>query len=75
MSQIPLSQIPISRAWPLVAQIPTMLPIYIMVGILLAILAVIVVVVVLAYGSIWFQAYMSRARVSILELIGMSSAR
>ena len=72
MSQIPLSQIPISRAWPLVAQIPTMLPIYIMVGILLAILAVIVVVVVLAYGSIWFQAYMSRARVSILELIGMS---
>jgi uncharacterized protein YqfA (UPF0365 family) len=30
------------------------------------------VVAVLAYGKLWFQAYMSNARVSMLSLVGMS---
>ena len=38
----------------------------------LLILAVLMVIVVLVYGNLWFQAYMSRAGVSIFDLIGMS---
>jgi uncharacterized protein YqfA (UPF0365 family) len=40
--------------------------------VLLGILAVILVLVFLIYGGLWFQAYMSDARVSILSLVGMS---
>jgi len=36
------------------------------------ILLITFVIVVLAYGALWFQAYMSSARVSIWSLIGMS---
>ena len=41
-------------------------------GAFLVVLSAMLVIVVLAYGSIWVQAYMSKARVSILDLIGMS---
>jgi len=42
-------------------------------GIVLALfLALIVALLVLIYGPIWFQAYMSNARVSIWSLVGMS---
>jgi uncharacterized protein YqfA (UPF0365 family) len=33
---------------------------------------VVLVIVFMMYGSIWFQAYMSNARVSMLSLVGMS---
>jgi uncharacterized protein YqfA (UPF0365 family) len=49
-----------------------LLPIYFVVGIVLVVLLAMLVIVLLAYGSIWFQAYMSKARVSMLDLIGMS---
>ena len=48
------------------------LPIYFVLGLFLVVLSAMLVIVVLAYGSIWVQAYMSKARVSILDLIGMS---
>lgn len=38
----------------------------------LGILAVVVVVALAVYGRVWFQAYMSRADVSFVSLIGMS---
>ena len=45
---------------------------WLLVGLLLAgIFGFILLVVVLRYGSIWFQAYMSNARVSLFSLIGM----
>jgi uncharacterized protein YqfA (UPF0365 family) len=34
--------------------------------------AMFALVVVLAYGKLWFQAYMSNARVSLMSLVGMS---
>jgi len=37
-----------------------------------AVLVVIFVIVMLVYGNLWLQAYMSRAHVTIWELIGMS---
>jgi len=36
------------------------------------VIAFMVVVAMLAYGQLWFQAYMSNARVSLLSLVGMS---
>ncbi len=45
----------------------------IMLGLLMAVVLMFVfVVAVLAYGRLWFQAYMSNARVGFLSLIGMS---
>jgi uncharacterized protein YqfA (UPF0365 family) len=41
-------------------------------GVIVAGFAVLMVIVVFVYGSLWFQAYMSRAAVSIWDLIGMS---
>jgi uncharacterized protein YqfA (UPF0365 family) len=41
-------------------------------GAIAVVVGLILLVVVLTYGKIWFQAYMSNARVSILNLIGMS---
>ncbi|MBS0209620.1 MAG: flotillin-like protein FloA [Planctomycetes bacterium] len=38
----------------------------------LAALALVLLIVVLTYGSLWFQAYMSNAKVSLFSLIGMS---
>jgi len=38
----------------------------------LAIFAVVILLVALSYGNLWFQAYMSNARVSLLSLIGMT---
>ena len=40
--------------------------------IVLGMLAVVLFFVVLAYGNLWFQAYMSNARVSFWSLIGMT---
>lgn len=47
-------------------------PILAAVLIMAAVLLLIFVIVVFAYGNLWFQAYMSNARVTIWELIGMS---
>lgn len=41
-------------------------------GAVLIVLAMVLLIVVLTYGKIWFQAYMSNARVSLMSLIGMS---
>jgi uncharacterized protein YqfA (UPF0365 family) len=41
-------------------------------GVVLAILALIIFLVMLSYGRLWFQAYMSNARVSMFSLIGMT---
>ncbi len=47
--------------------------VYLMVGgTILVVLALVLLVVALTYGKIWFQAYMSNARVSLMSLIGMS---
>ena len=40
--------------------------------VILGIIAVILLIVALFYGNLWFQAFMSRANVSIWSLIGMS---
>ncbi|MEX0711122.1 MAG: flotillin-like FloA family protein, partial [Pirellulales bacterium] len=45
---------------------------WILAGTLLIGLLVVLIIVAMMYGSIWFQAYMSNARVSMLSLIGMS---
>jgi uncharacterized protein YqfA (UPF0365 family) len=42
------------------------------VGSVAAFLFLVFLVVVLRYGRLWFQAYMSNARVSLLNLVGMS---
>jgi uncharacterized protein YqfA (UPF0365 family) len=42
------------------------------IGALLVVVGLILLLVVLTYGKIWFQAYMSNARVSLMSLIGMS---
>jgi uncharacterized protein YqfA (UPF0365 family) len=45
---------------------------WVLIGLLIAgVLGFILLVVALRYGNIWFQAYMSNARVSLLSLIGM----
>jgi uncharacterized protein YqfA (UPF0365 family) len=41
-------------------------------GAFLVIFGLVLLVIVLTYGKIWFQAYMSNARVSMMSLIGMS---
>ena len=41
-------------------------------GAIALMLVFVAVLVVLTYGKLWFQAYMSNARVSLLSLIGMS---
>jgi len=47
-------------------------PWVILAGIVIVIFTILLVIIVMAYGNLWFQAYMSSARVSILDLIGMS---
>jgi len=39
---------------------------------ILVVLAVLLAIVVIMYGGLWFQAYMSNARVSIFSLVGMT---
>lgn len=60
-----------SDALGLIAQAPWW-SIWLIIGIIGVILLITFVIVVLAYGALWFQAYMSSARVSIWSLIGMS---
>ncbi|HEY2892682.1 MAG TPA: flotillin-like FloA family protein, partial [Pirellulales bacterium] len=43
-----------------------------LVGILVGIFVFMFMIAILAYGRLWFQAYMSNARVSLLGLVGMS---
>jgi uncharacterized protein YqfA (UPF0365 family) len=50
----------------------TVSPWVILGGVVAAILAILAIIIVLVYGRIWFQAYMSSARVGIMDLIGMS---
>jgi uncharacterized protein YqfA (UPF0365 family) len=50
----------------------TTAPLLIIGGVIVAGFAVLMVIVVFVYGSLWFQAYMSRASVGIWDLIGMS---
>jgi uncharacterized protein YqfA (UPF0365 family) len=45
---------------------------YIVVGGLLGLFALAFLVLVIKFGSLWFQAYMSSAGVSMIELVGMS---
>lgn len=47
------------------------LPVMVGMG-LLVVIALVLLFIVMSYGSLWFQAYMSNARVSIFSLIGMS---
>jgi uncharacterized protein YqfA (UPF0365 family) len=47
------------------------LPVFIGLGIL-GLLMLVLLVVMLKYGALWFQAYMSGARVGLLSLVGMS---
>ncbi len=42
------------------------------VALVLGVLALVLFIVVVTYGSLWFQAYMSNAKVSLFSLIGMS---
>jgi uncharacterized protein YqfA (UPF0365 family) len=56
---------------PLLAQESSRLPFIIGVGVA-AMFALVLLVLAVAYGKLWFQAYMSNARVSIFDLIGMS---
>lgn len=56
----------------LAAQAPSLWPVYLVVVAILGIFALILALVISMYGSIWLQAYMSNARISMLELIGMS---
>lgn len=42
------------------------------VGLILFALGVTLFIIVVGYGSLWFQAYMSNAQVSLLSLVGMS---
>jgi uncharacterized protein YqfA (UPF0365 family) len=54
------------------ANVDYMVPILIAVTVLAAALVLIGVIIVFAFGNLWFQAYMSNARVTIWDLIGMS---
>jgi len=44
-------------------------------AVVLALFAVVMLAIIINYGSIWFQAYMSSANISLLSLIGMSFRR
>ncbi|EAQ82375.1 flotillin-like protein FloA [Blastopirellula marina] len=45
---------------------------YVLLGGMFALFGFVFLIVLLAYGPLWFQAYMSQAGVSLFELIGMS---
>ena len=55
---------------PLASNIPT--PVLIGGGLILALVALTMLLLVFNYGQLWFQAYWSKARVSFVELLGMS---
>ncbi len=53
--------------------VPTIpLPVLIGGGLILALVALMMLLLVFNYGQLWFQAYWSKARVTFLELLGMS---
>jgi uncharacterized protein YqfA (UPF0365 family) len=49
-----------------------LVPWMLILGVLAVLFVIVVLVVAINYGKIWFQAYMSNARVSLPSLIGMS---
>ncbi len=55
-------------------RLPDSIGLYIVSGVA-AFLFLVFLVVVLRYGRLWFQAYMSNARVSLLNLVGMRSSQ
>ncbi|MCC9606813.1 flotillin-like protein FloA [Blastopirellula sp. JC732] len=58
--------------WMMLAQESGGYLLYIVLGGLLALFGFVFLIILLAYGPLWFQAYMSQAGVSLFELIGMS---
>lgn len=58
--------------WMLLAQEGSGYLPYILVGGMFALFGFVFLIVMLIYGPLWFQAYMSQAGVSLIELIGMS---
>ena len=53
-------------------KLENIVPWVLVVGVLAVVVLVVVLVVAINYGKLWFQAYMSNARVSLFNLIGMS---
>lgn len=58
--------------WMLLAQDGSSYLPYVLLGGLFALFGILFLIVMLIYGPLWFQAYMSQAGVSLIELIGMS---
>lgn len=61
----------VENAFPVFGQ-ASFAPLFVILTIIGLLILVFFVIVVLAYGALWFQAYMSSARVSMWSLIGMS---
>ena len=61
---MPAERLPAAEAIPM--------PVIIGASILLGLFALLMLFLVFSYGQLWFQAFWSKARVSFLELIGMS---
>lgn len=63
----------LTPSWALLGQIGGGTALGVLLGVLaLIVVAIIMLVIVVNYGSLWFQAYMSNARVSLFSLIGMT---
>ncbi|MCH8045679.1 MAG: flotillin-like protein FloA [Planctomycetes bacterium] len=45
---------------------------YVVIGAIVVVFGLVILLVVFVYGPLWFQAYMSSARISIFSLIGMT---
>jgi uncharacterized protein YqfA (UPF0365 family) len=61
-----------SQAMMLLAANETPWGVWLAVGAIVIVLGMVVLLVVFVYGPLWFQAYMSNARISIFSLIGMT---
>ncbi len=62
-----------SQAMTLLAQVESInWPLYVAVGAIVVVFGLVILLVVFVYGPLWFQAYMSSARISIFSLIGMT---
>ena len=62
-----------SQAMTLLAQVePINWVLYVVIGAIVVVFGLVILLVVFVYGPLWFQAYMSSARISIFSLIGMT---
>ena len=62
-----------SQAMTLLAQgEPINWVLYVVIGAIVVVFGLVILLVVFVYGPLWFQAYMSSARISIFSLIGMT---